>query len=70
MQDLETRSCTDNHNGWWQQRTALEKVGATAVAVLGVVVVGVFLFPQIAAAAAGGALTATGAALLKDGFAR
>jgi hypothetical protein len=68
--DLEIRSRTDSPKGWWRRRTPLEKVGVTALAVLGVVVVGVAVFPQAAAAAAGGALTATGAVLLKKGFGR
>ena len=53
---------------WWEKRTALEKVGVAAISA-GIVVVGaVALAPEMAAAAVGGALTATGAWFLKRSF--
>ena len=53
---------------WWEKRTAPEKVGVAAISA-GILVVGaVALAPEMAAAAAGGALTATGAWLLRKGF--
>jgi hypothetical protein len=52
---------------WWNERSALERVGVAAVGV-GVVAVGaVALAPELAAAAVGGALTASGAWFLRRG---
>jgi hypothetical protein len=54
--------------GWWQRSSPLEKIGAVALTVaVGAGVVAVVI-PELAAAAAGGALTGAGAFLLKKGF--
>jgi hypothetical protein len=57
----------DNTN-WWKARTPLEKVGTVALGLAGGLVVAALLFPSVAAATAGGALTAAGGLLLKKGF--
>lgn len=70
MRDIETKQGGPLEKTWWSERTPLEKVGAVALGAVGVVVVGVILFPHAAAATAGGAMTAGGALLLKKGFGR
>lgn len=68
MRDLERKQPGQLEKTWWSERSPLEKVGTVALGVVGVTVAGIVLFPHVAAAATGGALTATGAFLLKKGF--
>lgn len=54
--------------GWWGERTPLEKVGVVALGIAAGAVAAALVFPHTAAAAGGGALTATGGWLLKKAF--
>jgi hypothetical protein len=70
IEPLQRRETSITTKTWWSERSPLEKVGISALAIAGGVVAGVLLFPHVAAAATGGALTATGGYLLKKGFGR
>ncbi|HZZ83739.1 MAG TPA: hypothetical protein VFE30_04325 [Anaeromyxobacteraceae bacterium] len=64
--DIETRSQGDKT--WWEQQNRIEKIGFIALGVAVAAGVGAFVFPHLAAASAGGALTGAGAFLLRKGF--
>jgi hypothetical protein len=68
MNDIEEKRNDQLTGSWWSERSSLEKVGVVALGVVGGAVVAAIAFPSAASAAVGGALTATGALLLKRGF--
>lgn len=69
MRDIEQSSVSRlAGRSWWGERTPLEKVGVVALGVVGGALAAVIVFPHAAAAATGGALTATGGLLLKKAF--
>ena len=53
---------------WWDEKEGLELVGLAALGLTGAAVVTVVVFPNVVGVAAGGALAATGAKLLKTNF--
>ncbi len=55
---------------WWRARSPMEKIGVGATVSAGALAATALLFPGVAQAALGGALTATGGYLLKRAFGR